>query len=464
MAEAYGIDPNSNHFLWLHAGIADAVAKAAEDAEAAETEDVYSRVRRDWVEFLSDYYGDWTSVEEYTAWAEKDGPDAADAKVHNTAWAEKDGPDAADAKGHKHNEEARRHNRKQPERCARQTQSPSPAAAETQAAREHLKRKFLQQNKNVGMQEPTVVPFERGLPLPPRPYLGFDLEARPMRAPGDQTNPHLPNPDAADWQAIEANLRRSFPDAFEVQIWRVHRAASEAMYQTELKRVGNERLLWHSTSDTDPLKLVFSDHPFDSTYAVGGSYGAGLYFSEHAVYGGAILPCRNSALDVDDGLRGKMPEVGDDVMLTSDSKASYTILELDGTTAVLQKLRWNARKHEKKLEKPFPHDLSDGGWRFADRRYAIVAAVALGETKDYGRETDEDLERAPDGYHSVTGTENAFHIQQTLNRINWYPEWKPEFRPLVEHGREFGRQYVVFHETQAVPRFIVRYRSRRKRS
>ena len=100
-------------------------------------------------------------------------------------------------------------------------------------------------------------------------------------------------------------------------------------------------------------------------------------------------------------------------------------------------------------------------WRYADRRYSILAAVALGRVKDYGEQLCDSLERAPDGYDSVSGTEDDLNIVQVTNRCKWYPEWQLDLAPLKEKGREFGRQHVIFHESQVTPRFIIRYRRKR---
>jgi len=331
------------------------------------------------------------------------------------------------------------------------------AAQGSQTPAERAKTSFL-----LAMAEPVplathrawVSPWERDMPLPPRPYLGFDLECK-LLASTD-----------ADAQSVQRRLEESVPDAFDVRVWRVHRQAHETKYKLEADRIGNEQLLWHSSSNTDPTELVFSGYPFDKTKSGGGSYGEGLYFSKHAIYGGRILPCRVSQLDVADGLRGELPQVGDDVMLVGRDRdlATYCIEGVTGDMFSIRKLRWDA--HRKEAVEPKQIRLGDGRgdstlWRFADRRYSILASVALGKCRDYGRDCKDTLRGPPSKCHSVSGTELDLHIKQVVNRREWYPEWTADYEPLAKHGSKYGEQYVVPHEDQACPRFIVRYRRRR---
>jgi len=310
------------------------------------------------------------------------------------------------------------------------------AAQGSQTPAERAKTSFL-----LAMAEPVplathrawVSPWERDMPLPPRPYLGFDLECK-LLASTD-----------ADAQSVQRRLEESVPDAFDVRVWRVHRQAHETKYKLEADRIGNEQLLWHSSSNTDPTELVFSGYPFDKTKSGGGSYGEGLYFSKHAIYGGRILPCRVSQLDVADGLRGELPQVGDDVMLVGRDRdlATYCIEGVTGDMFSIRKLRWDA--HRKEAVEPKQIRLGDGRgdstlWRFADRRYSILASVALGQCKDYGPHFKETLRGPPRGCNSVSGTELDLHIKQVVNRREWYPEWTADYEPLAKHGSKYGEQ------------------------
>lgn len=291
------------------------------------------------------------------------------------------------------------------------------------------------------------------------------VTASPSWSPLDQAD--------ADYADVSARLLASEPSATDVAIWRVHHGQSEHRFKGEVNRIGNERLLWHSPGN-DPLTLVQSDFPFDFTRSnrAGGSYGKGIYFSEHAIYGGRILPCRVSQLDDADGLSGHPPAVGDDIMLIGAGPETYTVLSVgaDGMCQ-LRRLRWavtnaGGRARQEPLHPDLWIRLGNGEsgtrlWHYADRRYAIVTAVALGRVHAYGREFNERLERAPEGFHAVSGTEGDLDILQVSHRSRWYQEWREDMAPLSQRGAEYGLQYVVYHEIQTCPRFIVHYRRKR---
>ena len=61
----------------------------------------------------------------------------------------------------------------------------------------------------------------------------------------------------------------------------------------------------------------------------------------------------------------------------------------------------------------------------------------------------------------VTGWRMHTLLLQVSNRSEWYEEWREDLAPLRERGAEYGMQYVVYHETQVRPQFIVRYRRKR---
>ena len=54
-------------------------------------------------------------------------------------------------------------------------------------------------------------PWERGRPLPPRPFLGFDLECKPL------------GPADPDYMFVRGQLLLSVDDAFDVRVWSVRR-------------------------------------------------------------------------------------------------------------------------------------------------------------------------------------------------------------------------------------------------
>mmetsp|Transcript_18840 Transcript_18840/g.48419 ORF Transcript_18840/g.48419 Transcript_18840/m.48419 type:complete len:504 (+) Transcript_18840:670-2181(+) len=427
------------------------------------------RIREAWLSVLSHHYDlspDEISYDEYVRCGKERGPDVADELFLKMAKSERPVRDAAYADQVAAREAYDRGEGPRAEAAAAHATKVAAFEA-SRADRAHLPPEGqalaamrLECSRPCAPPVGARSPWERCLPLPPRPYLGFDLEL--LRLPS--TDP--------DFRSVQQRLCASESGAFDVCVWRIRHEVRDAKYKLEADRIGNEKLLWHSSSNTDPSTLVFSDYPFDKTRGAGGSYGSGLYFSEHAIYGCRILPCRVSRLDEADGISGALPACGDDVMLVRklakgcDDLATYEVISIDADgNAKLDRLPWSAKKRERPATLTECR-LGDGTagttlWRYADRRYSILAAVALGNVKEYDSECDDRLERAPDGFHSVSGTEQDLNIIQVLNRRKWYPQWKREFASLQEKGKEYGRQHVVYHESQAKPQFIVRYRRKR---
>ena len=300
----------------------------------------------------------------------------------------------------------------------------------------------------------------------------FDALLLPQRR-FEASERRLPD-NCEDYDGVVAQLHASEPDAKDVAVWRVR--ASDAppplAYEAHHREHGNEHWLWHSPGK-DPLTLLRSDHFFDHTYGNGGSYGNGTYFSEHAIYGGRILPCRVSELDAADGSGGQPPNVGDDVLLDGEGSAVFNVISCDGANyCLLRQLRWDCHgRAAEPCHKDVWRRLGDGAgdstlWRSADVRYAILTKVSLGKCHEYGSEDpergSERLRRPPGGCQSVSGTESDLNIIQVANRIKWYPEWEQEFAPLRDRGHEYGLQYAIWHpQEQACPEYIVRYRRKR---
>ena len=140
-----------------------------------------------------------------------------------------------------------------------------------------------------------------------------------------------------------ALLHKSLPDASQITVWRIDHPHAH-LYHRELGRISNEKLLWHSPSASDPLMNIESDYPFHPTFSSGGSYGRGSYFSEHAIYGDRLLPCRRSKLD--ETTNERLPVAGDDILLPG-SPAVYSVqrvgLESDAGCCRLQRQRTHWR-------------------------------------------------------------------------------------------------------------------------
>uniref|UniRef100_A0A7S2J5K0 PARP n=2 Tax=Haptolina brevifila TaxID=156173 RepID=A0A7S2J5K0_9EUKA len=285
----------------------------------------------------------------------------------------------------------------------------------------------------------------------------------------------LLDPSSREALRVEAKLKDSISDCQQVTVWKVHHHRSLAHYKITLQRHGNEHELWHSPSDTDPLTLLESEYPFDPTFSIGGSYGNGVYFSEHAIYGDRILPCRRSRPKADvasdhelgdlvaeawedpAGLSGAMPHAGDEITL-GDKPAVYVVQE----NGQLLEKRWDVRKKSPHQAKSPPKALGNGSdgtilWHSADLRYTILSNVVLGKMQDYGEKFKPSLKREPPGHQSASGTERHLDIAQVNVRKDW-SEWQGDFDPLVKHGDVYGRQYCVWRPNMVTPSFLVRYR------
>ena len=217
-----------------------------------------------------------------------------------------------------------------------------------------------------------------------------------------------------------------------------------------------------------------------------------ICFSEHAIYGDRLVPCRTSDLHpaADLGL----PCVGDDILL-DNATAVYEVehVGVDGDPArcILRKLRWNKGERGGCLPKFRGHTagrsvslrLGAGGddtfaWRPADRRYTILSTVALGRCKDFGGGEPNyfgDVKREPSGYHSVQGTERDLTDtskgglkggipQIVFRRSKECTDYRHDYQPLVQRGREFGRQYAIWRSEYARPQYLVTYHRRRTRA
>ena len=152
--------------------------------------------------------------------------------------------------------------------------------------------------------------------------------------------------------------------------------------------------------------------------------------------------------------------------MLGEEPAAYNVLSVgDNGNCTLRRLRWCVDPGDK-LQPDVAKRLGDGKngttlWRYSDRRYTILTAVALGETMKYGSAFKPRLQRPPDGYNSVSGTEGDLDIQEVEGRME-YAEWEQDMKPLRKNGAKYGLQYVVHHESQINPLFIVRYRRKRK--
>jgi hypothetical protein len=159
------------------------------------------------------------------------------------------------------------------------------------------------------------------------------------------------------------------------------------------------RSLWHATVDANPFDVCRSETGFDSTYAQGiNRVGAASEDERPSAYGLGLY-------------------------FAAHPLYSHYIACCPAA----------------------PH----GGKGF----YIVLADVALGCIKDFGRELATDLKREPLGFDSWSGTEND--MKDTIATDDATKDI--DARMLLRNGHEYGRQFIVARSEKAVPRYIINY-------
>ena len=70
-------------------------------------------------------------------------------------------------------------------------------------------------------------------------------------------------------------------------------------------------------------------------------------------------------------------------------------------------------------------------------------------------DVEPSLTRPPDGYASVTGTENEMRAKPVHAKAK---RGDKVAQALVANGARYGRQYVVYRRTRAYPAYLVTYK------
>ena len=97
------------------------------------------------------------------------------------------------------------------------------------------------------------------------------------------------------------------------------------------------------------------------------------------------------------------------------------------------------------------------------QRQLILTNVALGNCKDYMESNAPETKAiAPNGYHSVSGTEGNMAFMQgwiDKERQKTTPSQRliDDYQALLDNGAKYGRQYVVNRSNQAYPAYLVTY-------
>jgi hypothetical protein len=275
-------------------------------------------------------------------------------------------------------------------------------------------------------------------------------------------NPRLFDATAQDKRMIEQAAHESMPNVVIETVYKVEHPTARARFDAEAKRIGGKIFAWHSTSDTDPLVLVDSEHPFDPQRSGPGSYGEGAYFARHLCYSDLVVPCRRSKLRRP--VAGNLPSVGDDICLAGSPEV-FEVMSVgsavDASACELRRLRWHSEDGDDTKTVRLGKGSGTTSWVSADLRFVFYAEVAhsAASHKDFGSRcypARGNLE--PKGFESWGGTEADFNLAQFDNR--------PDYRPDIEAARtlcgaECGRQYVVARDYKAYPTYLVIYRSPR---
>jgi len=275
---------------------------------------------------------------------------------------------------------------------------------------------------------------------------------------------------------VEVQMKKSIPHATVTRLWRVQKPDQWDLYQAQLQLVRRrckadeaEQFLWHSSGDTDPLKLVNSaDASFDPLMSGLGEYGYGSYFSKHAVYGDLVKPCRFSKLYYTAKEMRSVPNIGEDILAGKDHRVYHVEKAADeaqfGKNAFhLRELRWNEGDMELTREERLsnPAKGGTGPWRSADIRFILLARVAVGDRKDYGSKFCISCNAAPPNYQSWGGTEKDFQLEAINERLK-FGDYSAEIQRALDNGAESGWQVVVPRHSQSYPAYVVEYRSPRE--
>jgi len=84
----------------------------------------------------------------------------------------------------------------------------------------------------------------------------------------------------------------------------------------------------------------------------------------------------------------------------------------------------------------------------------ILTHVFTGNCKDYGGGWARTLQMAPEGFHSVCGTESNQQVAVVKHFANFGDRMA---KSLLKKGDVYGKQYVVFESYQAYPMYVVTY-------
>ena len=110
---------------------------------------------------------------------------------------------------------------------------------------------------------------------------------------------------------------------------------------------------------------------------------------------------------------------------------------------------------------PAPDPESDGSVTM------LVAEVALGSCKDFQKQCKPDLFQPPplepsrpDGelYDSIEGTEDGYGIDR-FRRGDVRAKDARRYAAVERGSEQYGRQYVVFHQQAAYPKYLVTMRA-----
>ena len=292
---------------------------------------------------------------------------------------------------------------------------------------------------------------------------------------------------------VRSMLHASLPQAVDVAVYAVEHTPARRRFELALELEPELRgevtrplppeavklgvlQLWHSTGEADPLNVLGSAHCFDPTYGQHGTYSdGGLCFAAHAAYCDHLRPCRSSLLaPPPDHTKGELPAVGEDVLLRGcdanpDQVFEVAATKVDGNPALceLRPLPWDKQKGRKqpRLARLGGGERGTTPWASADHRFLLLLDVAAGVARDYGPEEPNlkggEMPREPDGYHSVTGTEQDLSVTKVVRGKNLgipqlvyrdkCPEWRHDLAPLLRDGQKHGRQYAVWRSEQVSP-------------
>jgi serine/threonine protein kinase len=216
----------------------------------------------------------------------------------------------------------------------------------------------------------------------------------------------------------------------------------------------HERLLFHFASPFVMQKIWQEGQGHDPRLSVWAEVGKGAYFSEHVMYGYAykyqLWPSPTSKFEV-----RSEPPIGETMEAFATLVCLGQVADVGPGCESCSSPAWNAWKKEYDYQK---------GPDFPNPKPTRPPAIVLPADADQKQHL-LDLMQVKDAprYDSVTSTEGdlATHPASTNKTPSGQPICSIMHPRLKDRPKEWGRQYIVFKESDSYPMFILKLKKNR---